>query len=61
MCEYCARGRIGLDKTVILCPKHGIMAPDDSCKKFVYDPLKRTPKAAPELQSFDEKDFSLDE
>ena len=60
-CEYCAVGRTGADNSVVLCTKCGVMAPEDSCKKFVYDPLRRVPKTAPELERFDEKEFLLDE
>ena len=59
-CSYCVFGTATDQGDVILCPKKGVLAPDDSCKKFAYDPLKRTPlrpKAAPE--GFAKEDFYL--
>ena len=60
-CQYCALGKTGTDKTTIMCERFGFMSPEDSCGKFVYDPLKRQPRVMRDLPSFDEKDFSIDE
>ena len=37
------------------------LSPDDggACRKFIYDPLRRTPRTAPKLGKFDPEDFSL--
>ena len=35
------------------------VAPEDSCKKFSYDPTKRKPRELPPLTTFDPKDFEL--
>lgn len=41
-CAYCAKGRkIGEDQ--VACVRRGIMAPEDSCGSFTYDPLRRIP------------------
>lgn len=58
-CEYCAVGTITPTGKNVLCPKKGVLAPDFSCKKFKYDPLKRVPKKMPELPKFDAEDFAL--
>ena len=58
-CESCARGSIGEDDESIFCPKMGVMEKHSSCKKFIYDPLKRVPKKSPLLPEYTEKDFEL--
>ena len=42
-CKYCALGNPG-EGDVIKCSKYGDMKAYDSCKKYVYNPLKRIPK-----------------
>lgn len=43
MCKYCERGKaVGGDK--IECDRFGMVKSYDSCKRFVYSPLKRIPK-----------------
>ena len=42
VCSYCLYGA-NLDEDQILCSKKGIRSPDDKCRKFKYDPLKRVP------------------
>ena len=44
---------------VKLCKRKGVCAPYDSCSKFVYAPLKRIPKRAPQLLTYEKEDFSL--
>ena len=58
-CEYCRHGTGIRDNQMILCEKQGVVAPYYSCRKFVYDPLKRVPRSTPKLQQFDESDFTL--
>lgn len=43
-CGFCERGSLSFDGTAILCCRKGIMDPEDCCRRFVYDPLKRIPK-----------------
>lgn len=59
-CEYCKHGN-SLNKEKIACLKKGVMAPDGHCRKFRYDPLKRTPirPAIPDFSQLKEEDFSL--
>lgn len=42
-CKYCEMGKAG-EGDVIKCEKFGDVKAYDSCKKFVYNPLKRIPK-----------------
>lgn len=59
-CEYCRFGKISADQTAILCPRKGVTEMDDVCKKFKYDPCKRSPHPAAQLQQFSAEDFSLE-
>ena len=59
-CTYCAKGsRIGEDK--VACVKRGIVAPEDHCSAFKYDPLKRVPPRPMKLDTdkLREEDFQL--
>ncbi len=42
-CDYCQFGRRTKNDSKILCEKNGLVAPDHSCGKFAYSPLKRIP------------------
>ncbi len=41
-CAYCQRAS-QWEREQVLCVKRGVMREEDSCSKFRYDPLKRTP------------------
>ena len=58
-CEICALAITAADGSCILCKKKGVCDFDDVCKKFVYDPLKRTPRRPAELVAFTDLDFHL--
>ena len=59
-CEYCTECVLTADKKTALCKRKGFTTPDGSCRKFEYDPLKRTPRAKqPPLPEFTDEDFSL--
>ena len=60
-CDLCEHGTLSRDGTAVLCAKKGIMAPEDRCRKFVYDPLKREPKPRPVLSAeYSEEDFTIE-
>ena len=42
-CSYCQFGKRTKDGGRILCEKQGLMEADQSCKQFIYAPLKRIP------------------
>ena len=42
-CSYCQFGKRTKDGGRILCEKQGLMEENQSCKQFVYAPLKRIP------------------
>ena len=60
-CAYCERGRDLGDGTVA-CVHKGVVDEDFHCRKFRYDPLKRTPPRPAPLRSdqLRAEDFSLD-
>lgn len=61
ICAYCAHSR-ELSEDQLLCIKKGIVVPNHSCHRFVYDALKRVPpqNAPLSFERFSEEDFSLD-
>ncbi len=59
-CAYCAHGRPAPDDDAVLCVKCGIMMPTSSCRRFKYDPLKRTPTPKVKIRTdYSMEDFSL--
>ena len=59
-CAYCAHGSPAADSRMVLCRQRGVVSPYYCCRKFVYDPLQRTPHRQ-ELPRFEPSDFSLDD
>lgn len=58
-CEYCEHGKQSSDGKAVLCPHKGVMPLYHHCRKFLYDPLKRTPSKLPELGHFAPEEFSI--
>lgn len=58
-CRYCEKGRISTNKTAVFCKKKGVVDPDNSCRAFVYAPLKRIPHRAAALPLYRKEDFEL--
>ena len=59
-CEYCELGRPTRDGQMVLCEKNGAVSPCFSCRKLVYAPLKRRPKAHQLLPAYRDEDFRID-
>lgn len=59
-CSYCAYG-VKQDDTTILCSKKGKKKPEDQCRRFCYDPIKRIPPKPKALnfEQYKDDDFSL--
>ena len=57
-CQYCTHNRAG-EEEAPFCALHQIPEEDGACRRFSYDPLRRTPKNLPPLPKFDPEDFSL--
>ncbi len=58
-CGYCESATIISDEGNVLCAKKGIVSCEYKCRKFVYDPLKRKPRALPPLPELNAEDFIL--
>ncbi|MBQ7599807.1 MAG: hypothetical protein IJU57_03930 [Clostridia bacterium] len=43
-CKYCEEARTLSDPDTMLCSAKGVISASECCRKFRYDPLKRTPK-----------------
>ncbi len=59
VCEFCEHASIINDECNVLCESRGIVNKEYKCKRFVYDPLKRVPKALPPLPKLSEEDLLL--
>ncbi len=59
-CTYCQHG-VSLVDGQVLCVKKGVKQPEDSCRRFRYDPFKRIPAKARamDFSKYDEEDYSL--
>lgn len=59
-CAYCKRGA-ALDEEQVMCIKKGIVSSAGSCRRFQYDPLKRTPPKpiTVDFSHLKEEDFIL--
>lgn len=58
-CSVCRNGRPAPGGGQILCPKRGVVAPEDCCRAFRYDPLKRVPPRPVRPAAFSEEEFKL--
>ena len=58
-CKYCAENFKSIGETQVLCQRKGVVLADYSCRRFLYDPLKRIPKVLPELPVFSDEEFTL--
>ena len=61
-CAYCQRG-VRVNDREVVCAKRGVVAAEDQCRAFRYDPLRRVPPRPASLHTRNLKaeDFSLDE
>jgi len=58
-CAYCVHGHISEYTNEVFCLKRGVTEPTDSCRKFKYDVLKRTPNRIIADKDFKPEDFEL--
>ena len=56
MCLYCENATVINDDYNVLCSLKGIVNKEYSCKKCVYDPLKRVPNHLPPMHRLSEED-----
>ncbi len=59
LCEFCEHAALINDECNVLCDRRGIVNREYSCKKYVYDPLKRVPRTLPPLPKLSEEDLLL--
>ena len=59
-CSYCQFGS-QISEREVVCMKRGVMPMESSCRRFRYDPLRRTPPrpAALDTKRLKEEDFTL--
>ena len=58
-CAYCAKGK-DLARGDIGCVHKGVVKAHFSCRKFVYDPLRRVPPKPVRLgKKYTDKDFEI--
>lgn len=58
-CKYCENAReSAMRDGMALCRLKGVVPPDYSCRRYVYDPIKRMP-ASLVKPVYDESDFEL--
>jgi hypothetical protein len=58
-CDTCLHGELAQDNRSIFCQKKGLKEPDDFCKKYKYDPLKRVPLKQIIDTDYSPEDFML--
>ena len=49
MCEYCRFAGHIAGTEDMLCDKKGVVPKGYTCRRFLYDPLKRVPRRLPEF------------
>lgn len=49
VCEFCRFASALSLSEDMLCDKKGVVDKEYSCRRFVYDPLKRVPRRMPEI------------
>ena len=58
-CDTCLYGEKAQDNMNIFCQKKGLKEPDDFCRKYKYDPLKRVPLKLVIDTDYSPEDFML--
>lgn len=56
-CSFAASAELG----TVICRRKGIMPESSKCRRFRYDPLRRTPPRPiiPDFTEYDDADYSL--
>lgn len=57
ICLFCENASKLCGDDNMLCKKKGVIAEDHTCRKFVYDPLKRTPNTKPKIPKLSKEDI----
>lgn len=59
-CSLCEKSIPSHNPDILICSIADKVTPFDSCKHFVYEPLKKTPNKHFSLPKYTINDFSLD-
>lgn len=57
-CKYCEEA-FPQTGGGVLCVRNGPVAPEHSCRKYRYDPIKRIPRRRQPQESYNSEDFEL--
>lgn len=58
-CAYCVYGTVLEGFNEAVCKKRGVTKRHQSCRSYVYDPLKRVPQKPKSIEKYSEEDFIL--
>ena len=58
-CAYCRHANLISGGEEIFCLKKGLTEPNDNCKAYFYDPLKRVPKVQGIGKDYEPEDLKL--
>ena len=58
-CMWCVHVRKSEYSDDVFCKKHGVTTRADSCRRYKYDPLKRTPQKQVSGGDYKPEDFEL--
>ena len=57
-CKYCESARALTEEDTMLCVRAGVVDASFSCRKFRYDPLKRTPhRPTKQMENLEKLEF----
>ena len=59
ICANCFYGRVPKEKDSVLCEKKGVVDPQNKCRHYKYDPLKRIPEKIVLDTNYTAEDFKL--
>ncbi|MBR6681386.1 MAG: hypothetical protein IKL40_00180 [Clostridia bacterium] len=57
VCLFCENATVISADDNILCRFHGVVSEDYCCRKYVYDPLKRSPIGKPKIEELTKEDL----
>ena len=58
-CAWCKHGMKSTATGEVFCKKRGVIGEDSVCRRYTYDPLKRTPDKLVINKDFSDEDFKL--
>ncbi len=57
ICLFCENASIINGNEEVLCHIHGVVREDYCCRRYIYDPLKRTPVSPQKLEGLAKEDL----